>query len=76
MFAKELKKVFIENQLNWSLVKNARKFPINDRIKATKLLLALGQLTLTQNVPKTIQALKDALWNEKKADNGIDERLR
>ena len=75
MFAKELKKVFIENQLNWSLVKNARKFPINDRIKATKLLLALGQLTLTQNVPKTIQALKDALWNEKKADNGIDERL-
>lgn len=75
MFNKALKRKFIENKLDFSRVKLARKFQINDRIKATQLLLANGQYKINKNCPILIQAFKDAVWNEKKSDMGIDERL-
>lgn len=75
MFKQALRKAFTDNNLNYSLVRFAIKNKITDRIKAFKLMMSLGQLTFSENVPITIQAFKDALWNEKKASVGIDERL-
>lgn len=75
MFAKALKKKFQENLMNFSIVKKARKMHINDRIKAVKLLFAYSQLKLHKDCSITIQAFKDALWNEQKSQKGVDERL-
>ena len=76
MFLKELKRQFNANKLNFSLVKKAIKNEILDRIKAVKIMLALGLLEFDKNTcPVIIQSFKDALWNEDKANKGIDERL-
>ena len=75
MFAKALKKKFQENKLDFSIVRKARKLHINDRIKGVKLLLAFDQFKFHKDCNITIQAFKDALWNEKKAAKGVDERL-
>ena len=75
MFKKALKVQFTKNKLNYSLVRLAIKNKINDRINAFKIMLASGLFHFSKNCPITIQAFKDALWNEKKADKGIDERL-
>ena len=76
MFLKELKRQFQQNKLNFSLVKKAIKYEINDRIQALKVMMSLGLLKFDKDkVPITIQAFKDALWNEDKANKGIDERL-
>lgn len=75
MFAKALKKKFQEKRLNFSIVKKCRKMHINDRIKAVKILLAYDQIKFYKDCKITIQAFKDALWNEKKSAKGVDERL-
>lgn len=75
MFLKELKRQFQENKMDFSRVHKAIKYDINDRINAFKLMMALGLFSFSKDCPITIQAFKDALWNEKKADKGIDERL-
>ena len=75
MFAKALKKKFQENLMNFSIVKKCRKMHINNRIKGVKVLLAYNQIKFHKDCKITIQAFKDALWNEKKSQKGIDERL-
>ena len=75
MFAKALKRQFQHNRIDFSIVKKAMKRPIVDRIKGFKLLLAYDQLKFHKDCKITIQAFRDALWNTKKSDKGVDERL-
>ena len=42
---------------------DARKRPINDRIRATLLLMGSGRFVILRDCPQTISALKDALWD-------------
>lgn len=44
---------------------DARKRPINDRIRATLLLMGSDRFVILRNCPQTISALKDALWDGK-----------
>ena len=44
---------------------DARKRPINDRIRATLLLMGSGRFVILRDCPQTISALKDALWDGK-----------
>lgn len=75
VFKKALKRKFAEYGLDFSKVKYAIKNDILVRIKAFNLMLPLGHFSFSPNVPITVQAFKDALWNEKKALQGVDERL-
>lgn len=42
---------------------DARKRAINDRIRATLLLMGSGRFVISRDCPQTISALKDALWD-------------
>ena len=42
---------------------NALKKPINDRIRATCILMGAGRFFVSRNCPATIDALKSALWD-------------
>ena len=44
---------------------NARKREINDRIRATLLLMGADRFLVSRNCPETIDALKSALWDAK-----------
>ena len=44
---------------------NARKAPINDRIRATCILMGSGRFHVLRSCPETIDALKSALWDSK-----------
>lgn len=55
---------------------NAMKRPINDRIRATCILMGSGRFFVVRNCTETIDALKSALWDAKhvtedvRLDNG------
>lgn len=55
---------------------NAMKRPINDRIRATCILMGSGRFFVARNCAETIDALKSALWDAKhvtedvRLDNG------
>ena len=44
---------------------NAQKRPINDRIRATCILMGAGRFFVARNCVETIDALKSALWDAK-----------
>lgn len=44
---------------------NARKAPINDRIRATCILMGSGRFHVLRSCPETIDALKGALWDSR-----------
>ncbi len=62
----------IENKYNNVIVRPAIKAAINDRINCTLRLLGVGRLYYTDNCNTIINALSDAVWNDKKQE---DERL-
>ena len=53
-------------------VLNAKKQPINDRIKLVLLLMAQGRFYVTEQCPHLIEALSEAVYDSAKVD---DERL-
>lgn len=55
-----------------TVVKNALKLQINDRIKLTLLLMAQGRFFVTRQCPHLIDALSTAVYDSTKQD---DERL-
>lgn len=50
---------------------DARKRPINDRIRATLLLMGAGRFMIARNCTETIDALKSALWDAKKLTEDV-----
>ena len=50
---------------------DARKRPINDRIRATLLLMGADRFLIARNCTETIDALKSALWDAKKLTEDV-----
>lgn len=50
---------------------DARKRQINDRIRATLLLMGSGRFLISRGCAETIAALKDALWDGKKETEDV-----
>ena len=50
---------------------DARKRQINDRIRATLLLMGSGRFLISRGCVETIAALKDALWDGKKETEDV-----
>ena len=50
---------------------NSMKRPINDRIRATLLLMGAGRFLVARNCTETIDALKSALWDSKKITEDV-----
>lgn len=50
---------------------NSMKRPINDRIRATLLLMGAGRFLVARNCTETIDALKSALWDSKKVTEDV-----
>lgn len=50
---------------------NAQKRPINDRIRATCMLMGAGRFFVVWNCRETIDALKSALWDSKKVTEDV-----
>lgn len=50
---------------------NAQKRPINDRIRATCILMGAGRFFVARNCKETIDALKSALWDSKKLTEDV-----
>ena len=53
----------------------ADKRPINERIYAKERMLNLGKWHVMRNCEMVIYSTANQLWNEKKTDKGVDERL-
>ena len=50
---------------------NSLKRPINDRIRATCILMGSGRFFVARNCRETIDALKSALWDSKKLTEDV-----
>ena len=50
---------------------NALKRPINDRIRATCILMGAGRFFVARNCRETIDALRSALWDSKKLTEDV-----
>ena len=50
---------------------NAQKKPINDRIRATCLLMGAGRFFVNRSCKETIDALKSALWDAKQTTEDV-----
>lgn len=50
---------------------DARKRPINDRIRATLLLMGADRFLIARNCTETIDALKSALWDAKRLTEDV-----
>ena len=50
---------------------NAQKRPINDRIRATCILMGAGRFLVNRVCKETIDALKSALWDSKKLTEDV-----
>ena len=50
---------------------NAMKRPINDRIRATCILMGAGRFFVARNCRETIDALKSALWDSGKPTEDV-----
>ena len=50
---------------------NAQKKPINDRIRATCILMGAGRFLVNRECKETIDALKSALWDSKKLTEDV-----
>ena len=50
---------------------NAQKRPINDRIRATCILMGAGRFYVARNCVNTIDALSSALWDSKKLTEDV-----
>lgn len=68
-FAKE------DNYIDYRLLKNARKQPILDRIRAYQSLMNFNRYLVLDNCNITIRAFKDAVWSDKLDANGKERRL-
>lgn len=54
-------------------VKNARKNAIKDRIMAVNKLINTGRFWVNRHCSTVIKALQDAVWNEDKEDERLDD---
>lgn len=54
-------------------VKNARKSPVKDRIVAVNKLINTNRFWVSRHCKTVIKALQDAMWNEKKEDERLDD---
>lgn len=52
-------------------IADAAKRPINDRIRATCILMGMGRFFVARNCVHTIDALKSALWDSKKLTEDV-----
>ena len=50
---------------------NAQKRPINDRIRATCILMGAGRFFVNRACRETIDAIKSALWDSKKLTEDV-----
>lgn len=59
-------------------IMNARKSPINERIRATYMLMAAGRFKVCRNCKQTIDALLTAVWDSRFAteDKRLDDGSR
>ena len=57
------------------VVKGAWKVSINNRIRSVNILIDSKRFKITKNCETLEEALCSAVWNSKKSDEGIDERL-
>ena len=55
------------------IVHNARKLPINDRIRLVNKLIAQGRFAVHRGAHGVKTALCDALWNPKRVDERLDD---
>ena len=55
------------------IVHNARKLPINDRIRLVNKLIAQGRFGVHKDAKTVKTALCEALWNPKKDDERLDD---
>lgn len=55
------------------IVHNARKLPINDRIRLVNKLVAQGRFAVHMGAQSVKTALCDALWNPKRVDERLDD---
>ena len=54
-------------------VKNAKKSPIKDRIMAVNKLINTGRFWVMRHCTTVIKALQDAVWDEDKEDERLDD---
>ena len=62
----------LKNRLKTN-VRNALKKPIKDRIMAVNKLINTGRFWVCRHCTSVIKALQDAVWNEKKEDERLDD---
>ena len=55
------------------IIHNARKLPINDRIRLVNKLIAQGRFGVCRGAQSVKSALCEALWNPKKDDERLDD---
>lgn len=63
----------VEKRFPWITVRQAKKKPINDRIRCTVRLMGAGRFFITDDCGSLEEAFSDAVWDQDKKDN--DERL-
>ena len=67
-----LRRVSLQERLP-VMIHNARKLPINDRIRLVNKLIAQGRFGVHTNAKTVKSALCEALWNPKKDDERLDD---
>ena len=67
-----LKKISMQERLP-IIVHNARKLPINDRIRLVNKLIAQKRFGVCRGAQSVKTALCEALWNPKKDDERLDD---
>ena len=67
-----LRRVSLQERLP-VMIHNARKLPINDRIRLVNKLIAQGRFGVHKDAKTVKTALCEALWNPKKDDERLDD---
>ncbi|WP_282926900.1 terminase large subunit domain-containing protein [Helcococcus kunzii] len=75
VLGRDVENAIYDEGLNHIIVKGAWKLEINDRIRAENILMDSNRFKITNHCKTLEEALCNAVWNSKKSDEGIDERL-
>ncbi|MFL8952524.1 terminase large subunit domain-containing protein, partial [Helcococcus kunzii] len=75
VLGRDVEKAISDAGLNHIVVKGAWKLNINDRIRAENIMIDSKRFKITKYCKTLEEALCNAIWNSKKSDEGIDERL-
>lgn len=74
VLGRTIEKALLDAGINIT-VKGAWKTQVNERIRATEILMTNNRFKITEDCRTLKDALSECIWNEKKSEEGKDERL-